>query len=205
MRFPAFVIVLVCVVLRLLESKRSPEDLKNWPNTGPFVVTVEYNAIDSVREKFEKLYQQSAKTLRGVEEEFKWKHKYVKKDKHNTISIKGVSIEDLIQIPGVVSVDPNPKVHKKTATFEDSINWGRQRVSQPDKITASWADDLYDIPYPFDYIPGYTGKGVDVYILDTGIDFSEPTFSDSNGVLNDDYQRTVEVSTTLVHLSIKFH
>jgi subtilisin family serine protease len=100
-------------------------------------------------------------TLRGSKKEMKIHHHF-KADREgdlNAMVVDGVSVEDLQALPFVESIRPNMV---KRAT---EYSWGLDRIDQaslPLSLTT--------------YAPAFAGCGVDVYIIDTGLDTTHPEF-----------------------------
>ena len=75
------------------------------------------------------------------------------------VTIEGITREVLLGLPGVVRVVRNTK--KSIAAY----SWGTDRLDQ------------LDLPLDNAYSPAFTGLGVDVYIVDTGLDTTHVEFA----------------------------
>jgi hypothetical protein len=75
------------------------------------------------------------------------------------VALSGMTKEDLENIPGVEHVYPDLTV------YANEYSWGVDRIDQ-----ASGTDNSYS--------PTYNGTGVDVYVIDTGLDTTHIEFED---------------------------
>jgi subtilisin family serine protease len=94
---------------------------------------------------------------------FQLKHSFKSKKGLNAVVLNGVLASDLLKIKGV------KKVHR------DNINTLQYYAN-------SWGLDRIDPPMNNDYSPKFTGCGVDVYVVDTGIDTLHNEFVAVSGV-----------------------
>lgn len=85
----------------------------------------------------------------------------------NAVVLDGISLADLQAMPFVVSIEPDPIVTVAT------VDWGLDRLDQE------------NLPLSNSYTPLIDACGVDVYILDTGLDTTHYEFQDlSNSGVN---------------------
>lgn len=118
-----------------------------WPENGPWIVEVEHGSHASV--------QAAAKATGGA----KVKVKDIWEDdasSFNGLAIAGLKRADLLNIAGVKSVLADRVMHT-------TVTWGQDRIDQPNRL-----------PRSHSYTPLYPGCGVDVYIIDTGMDSLHP-------------------------------
>lgn len=86
----------------------------------------------------------------------------------NGVYMEGLTREDVESIEGVKVVGTNNKKYLHATT-----SWGTDRIDQP------------DMPLSGSYDPAFTGVGVDIYIIDSGIDTLHDEFAAVAGVNRD--------------------
>lgn len=123
---------------------------QNWPEDGAFIVKVKPGSNSNVIDKA----QQKANGYIFKKRPFQVKHNFESTDGLNAVVIEGVKKGDLRLFEEVVSIEPDLFVRKA----ELASTWGLDRINQ------------IDMPLDDVYSPDYYGCGVDVYIVDTGID-----------------------------------
>ncbi len=77
----------------------------------------------------------------------------------NALVIRGILKQDILKISGV------QRVHGDSIKHISSLSWGVDRIDQA------------SLPISSTYNPVYIGTGVDIYIIDTGIDTTNTDFS----------------------------
>ncbi|MFA9558164.1 S8 family serine peptidase [Evansella sp. AB-rgal1] len=80
--------------------------------------------------------------------------------------VKGKDIEKLLELDGVVSIEPDEQVYALEDTFQSGAE--SQRMDE--------SNDFLEITKLWEM--GYKGEGVKVAVLDTGIDYDHPDFKD---------------------------
>lgn len=143
---------------RKLERITSEE----WPRDGPWIVHVKQNEHASVIAQAEAAHktkksrlQADAKPLKDLKVKSSWSSE----EGLNAIVIDGAHYDDLKMMAGVKAIVPDRILHKEI------YNWGTDRLDQQS--------------LPLDqgpYNPFTQGCGVDVFVLDTGIDANHPEF-----------------------------
>ena len=158
------------MVCAMVDKKTNSQSAKkmvsydDWPKDGRWIVQVTYGEQDRVAQKAQAAHN-SLNTAN--KKEFKIYNSFKSKNGLNALVLEGLSIEDIKSMPGVMSVSPDIPV------YADEYSWGIDRSDQRN--------------LPLDqatYSPAFAGCGVDVYLLDTGLDAGHAEFSDSgNGRL----------------------
>jgi subtilisin family serine protease len=143
---------------RKLERITSEE----WPRDGPWIVHVKQNEHASVIAQTEAAHKTKKSRLQADAKplkELKVKSSWSSEEGLNAIVIDGAHYDDLKAMAGVKAIVPDRILHK------EEYNWGADRIDQ--------------LSLPLDnapYNPFTQGCGVDVYVLDTGIDANHPEF-----------------------------
>jgi subtilisin family serine protease len=138
-------------------------NMQDYPSTGPWLVEVESgqheNVIHAAQTK--RSTDPKYRTKEAQDVPFKTHRTMTNLKGYNLVVVEGIHQEDLHKIQGVKAVNPNTIRTKAYA-------WGYDRIDQvnapPDQ--AAWNAD-------------YEGCGVDVYVLDTGIDTNHREFQDT--------------------------
>ena len=135
------------------------------PLDGPWIVHVKEGhndrLIDAARAKHTSYLQKT--------KEFNLKFNWKGLLGFHAIVIDGVLERDLLNIPGVMRVEPD--LARSIAQY----SWGNDRLDQA------------NLPLSNTYTPIFGGCGVDVYVLDTGLDTLHSEFAATPGIT-----RTVE-------------
>eukprot|EP01036_Dinobryon_divergens_P027191 gene27191-35921_t len=140
-----------------------------WPSHGPWIVTIEYGTNELFIEKAKTKHitiQREAK-IQNEEESvhtFKVKNSFSDLTGINAVVLEGLSKNDLKSIDAVVSVYPDLPV------YPAAYSWGIDRVDQT------------SLPLSYTYNPAFKGCGVDIYIIDSGIDTNHIEFASVSGV-----------------------
>jgi subtilisin family serine protease len=115
---------------------------------------LEYGFNDFVINKARELFSTKNKVSTNVEtaEHLLVKHSFSNSLGLNAVTIEGLRKTELLRIPHVTDVHMDLPIHAA------AYSWGRYRIQQPTP------------PIPPNYNPAYTGCGVDIYIVDSGID-----------------------------------
>jgi hypothetical protein len=88
------------------------------------------------------------------------------------VAVHGITQEDLLKLEGVERVQADMPRYKT----ETEYSWGIDRIDQRSlPLDSYWPGGDYKVPYD----PAYDGRGVDIYILDTGIDTTHVEFADN--------------------------
>ncbi|RYG68515.1 hypothetical protein EON64_05000 [archaeon] len=118
-----------------------------------WIVHVQHGHNDEV---LTQLHQKAGNKLKV---KYNWKGE--KAEDLHALSVKGISLADAQSIEGVMKVH---KVNRYEMT-QGPMSWGLDRIDQANL-------PLSESPYN----PAFNGCGVDVYVLDTGIDTNHPEF-----------------------------
>ena len=141
-----------------IQKKKEQEP---WPEDGDYIVQVSLGEQERVTEAAQRMNVNYDVSMRH---ELKVNKLSTSKDNNglNFLVIKGVNLIDLENIPGVIAVTPDAPV------YAAEYSWGIDRSDQLD--------------LPLDraaYSPDFEGCGVDVYVLDTGLDTTHSEFSNT--------------------------
>lgn len=142
---------------------------------GPWIVELELDYHDHdgfilAAEEVHKSYRTSPeKHSLALKRGFKAMHKF--KKAINGVVIDGVSAEHLQDLRGAKHVTFNGKAYATGGVYALQYLWGLDRIDQ----TSLPLDGLNK-----DYNPDYSGSGVDVYVLDTGVDTNHLDFNNDN-------------------------
>lgn len=126
-----------------------------WPEHGPWIVEVEHGTHANVLEKAVKVGGKKVIAKDTWEDDA---------DSFNGMALSGLKRSDLLAIPGVKRVHADLVVHTM-------VTWGQDRIDQP------------ALPLADRYAPAYRGCGVDVYVIDTGIDTLHREFNNTGRVV----------------------
>ena len=139
----------------LNQRAAEPVDQNSWG--GAWIIQASHDTIDEVKVKAAGLVKKYS-----VEEQnnFKILHRIGDENGLNFVVVEGISLKDIKSIPGVLSVTPDSLV------YAGSYSWGIDRSDQEDLPVDNSA-----------YSPAFTGCGVDVYVLDTGLDTGHVEFT----------------------------
>ena len=167
-------IIIYCIILLLwanaldamvgnnaLTEIQQNQEQEQWPEDGAYIVQIAFGEQDQVAEAAEVIHVNYDVSTR---QELKVNKLSISKDKNglNFLVIEGVNVQDLENIPGVIAVTPDASVDAA------EYSWGIDRSDQ--------------LNLPLDtaaYSPDFEGCGVDVYVLDTGLDATHSEFSDT--------------------------
>jgi subtilisin family serine protease len=130
------------------------------PELGPWIVhfdkSIDHQIFEaSIIQLHDQLF--SRNMTDGVEDDFRITHSF-KLALHASV-VRGMRKEDLETLQGVENVYPDIPVHAS------AYSWGIDRIDQP------------SLPLDGSYNPSYDGSGVDVYVIDTGVDTTHVEFS----------------------------
>mmetsp|Transcript_20115 Transcript_20115/g.27724 ORF Transcript_20115/g.27724 Transcript_20115/m.27724 type:complete len:548 (-) Transcript_20115:326-1969(-) len=156
----------------LMNFKAPTSNINDWPEDGPWIVSVAFGKNEHVIADAKKSHKnrQLAVSSVGVKK-LNLKHSFTDEKGYNAIVIDGVLKHELLSIDGVLDVYPD--IILSISQTQASSAWG---IIQLEPIK----------PAPKVYTPLYYGCGVDVYIVDTGLDTNHIEFQSLPG-----YSRTV--------------
>lgn len=157
-----------------------------WSSTGPWIVSLEERITHDHAIKQAKSIH-SLYTDDKLTRHFEIKHAFRGQPgsgRLNAVVMEGVHREDLEKMEGVKSVYPD-------LVMEASWTVGPDRIDQADlPLTYSYDPDFHGIDYLYSahtltYIIlvqslSFVGCGVDVYVMDTGLDTTHSSFSSSS-------------------------
>ena len=138
---------------------------EDWPIEGPWIVHVNSDAYQYLMQR-PRHNNVVTTTTKGKNRLSEYIYNNSTSDEERIV-IEGIRIPDLISVDGVDSVYPNRVIQ----AFASPESWGLMRISQQERINENQQNIL-------DYYPEYCGEGVDVYVLDTGIDTGHSEFED---------------------------
>jgi subtilisin family serine protease len=117
--------------------------------------------IESAREKYLSIQKNSAKRVSGDHptQSFVVKSSFIDPTGMNVVVVEGLRKHELENFSEVVNVFPDLPV------YTTAYSWGVDRIDQP------------SLPLSSTYTPAFKGCGVDIYIIDTGIDTNHIEFS----------------------------
>lgn len=148
----------VDVIVQLSEAPVGLEKGKKLLKGSSFSSSEENNVVQKVQSQQTKF----EKELSYKKVNYRKGHTYNKVLNGVSLTIKGKDLEKLLQIDGVVRVDPVEKryiVSEKEETFKPLMD---------QSVPYLEIEKLWDM--------GYDGEGVKVAVLDTGIDYNHPEF-----------------------------
>lgn len=170
MLFSIFILALTCVVTnavfqinRHVQKAPTKAEANEDRSFGPFIVHLNQDIVD--HDNFEnhvKLLVENQRPFVQYGGEITQRYSHVF---HGAV-VQGVSKKDLKSLPGVVRVVPDTKKRIQTG-ISDIYSWGVDRINQ------------VDLPLDGIYASDYNGAGVDVYIVDTGLDTNHIEFQGS--------------------------
>eukprot|EP01031_Cornospumella_fuschlensis_P038055 gene38055-46238_t len=154
-----FTLALSCLAIAsavLLDQANKRPEVDQLADSDHWIVEVEHGHNDKV------LANLSQKAGDKLKVKYNWKGEEVH-DLH-ALSVKGISRAEAESIEGVKKVY---KVNRYEMTDNEHLpaSWGQDRIDQA------------DLPLSNSYTPAYNGCGVDVYVLDGGIDTNHPDFA----------------------------
>eukprot|EP01036_Dinobryon_divergens_P034208 gene34208-44193_t len=138
---------------------------EDWPVHGPWIVSVDYGTNEKFIESAMKIYlsiqKNNAKIVSGKDstQSFVVKGSFIDPTGMNAVVLEGLRKDELEKFSEVVNVFPDLPVYSTT------YSWGIDRIDQP------------SLPLTSSYTPAFKGCGVDIYIIDTGIDINHIEFS----------------------------
>eukprot|EP01036_Dinobryon_divergens_P022715 gene22715-30998_t len=142
-----------------------------WPSHGPWIVTVEYGVNERFIEKAKSKHLTIQREAKKRNEElsghsFAVKNSLVDLTGVNAVVLEGLSKNDLKSMSEVVGVYPDLPV------YPAAYSWGIDRIDQSTLPLSG--SGTYD--------PAFKGCGVDIYIIDSGIDTNHIEFASVSGV-----------------------
>jgi len=126
---------------------------ENWPIDGPWIVEIENGQHDRVAKEALSVFKRYSKSIQsGKSFQVTTTIEDADVDAFNAVVVEGPHRADLEKLQGVRNVYPDLILTKL------EYNWGTDR------------SDQLSLPLDKAFSPDFCGKGVDVYILDTGFD-----------------------------------
>jgi subtilisin family serine protease len=160
MRVYVYLILLLCQVKYIFAIVSRASISSDY---GPWIVKFRHSKLKLDRKEFEQSaklthrnYHNRESSISSNIKEFRVLHSY--EHALNAIVVEGLLKSDLISMNGV------EQVHNNGRKYLTSISWGIDRLDQ----LATSASNSYS--------PHYFGTGVDVYIIDSGIDSNHSEF-----------------------------
>lgn len=129
-------------------------------------MTVEYGRNRHVIDQLHNLHEQRKTLLRSEIKLFTVRHSFVDRGGFNALVVDGIHHRDLQSMPGVVRIYPDLELNISQTT----TSWGLSRLGNPTALTST-----------ANYRPFYHGCGVDIYVIDTGIDINHVEFQSLPG------------------------
>lgn len=140
---------------------------ENWPIDGPWIVEIENGQHDRVAKEALSVFKRYSKSIQSAKSfQVTTTIEDADVDAFNAVVVEGPHRADLEKLQGVRNVYPD-LIRTKL-----EYNWGTDRS---DQLILPLDEEAFD--------PDFCGKGVDVYILDTGLDSSHQEFESKVGFL----------------------
>jgi hypothetical protein len=158
-----FLLILSLTICQIGATGRLERSALVQRESGPWIVRFKESHFHAdVTKSINDLFVSKIRTTAQREETLGITHSY-----HHVLhgaTVHGVTLEELLQVEGI------DKVHPDLPRYKTETNWGLDRIDQKS--------------LPLDNEPYYTnldyhGNGVDLYIVDTGLDTTHNEFQDN--------------------------
>ena len=137
--------------------------IDNNITVGPWIVTTSFGKTNEIAHNARNQYEKRAKSSKS--KRFSIIRSFEDREGLNAVVVDGALYSDLVQINNVVNVYPDFNLSNA-----ESSSWGIIRLN---KAT---------LPLLSAYQPQFHGCGVNIYLLDTGIDSNHFEFGNTNGL-----------------------